>query len=675
MKKNVSALFALVLVCVLVLGGCACSHEWQEADCLTARTCTKCEAVEGEALGHNWQEATCTVPETCTRCGETRGEVLAHTYSQWIMGETHRSRSCESCGKEETAEIDREQALYQALAGHWDFLYQQDGKKIISLDIEAGYQYAGDKYVGQWLSCTEDGSVRFFDNQNILEGTAAFLAYFPEDGHYEFDLILGEETRIRSCLIPGDTSVVELYPSETNRIQLFRHPILEEEMTDLWLGADSSQIFSIDLKRDRTFTADLEEEISGIWHMRPSYETLGSRFTHVILCYEQKGKTVTTVLYPELGTQKFDLGIREGSSKFTVLLNGRSVYFYQKNSPELNGLEDAIQSATTAPVGQWNSLSITDYSKSAGKRTTIHTDDTIVFNEDGTVTAELDTEYKGTWKYSSLNIGSGGMFGYSYTLDLEGVTGQISCWIHENIYTGDKELSIEIQNRSKSSTIVFSQESKSQLDAKIEKAETFIAGDWNSDGTDPATEDYTASFLPDGTFTLQLEKEITGTWTLEEVKIDSMNTHYYYDLKLDQPGFRSGSYVYIHNNSSFYICLKQGSAERRISFTQVNKEEREQILGTWTCSGLIVQNEQTNRMESVEQKQYTLTINADGTYTSDLEKLSDGTWSFCMAEQAAMHYTFTPSDGNNIATYPLREEVLCVWGDKNGEYYYFRKVQ
>lgn len=38
MKKNVFMLLLLVLACTFVLAGCACEHEWVDADCLTAKT-------------------------------------------------------------------------------------------------------------------------------------------------------------------------------------------------------------------------------------------------------------------------------------------------------------------------------------------------------------------------------------------------------------------------------------------------------------------------------------------------------------------------------------------------------------------------------------------------------------------------------------------------------------
>lgn len=93
-KKYVTAVIC-VLLCV-VLAACSCSHQWQEADCLSPRTCTECGETEGEALGHNWKEATCTESEICSLCGETRGDALGHI---WIEANCTEDQYCSICGE------------------------------------------------------------------------------------------------------------------------------------------------------------------------------------------------------------------------------------------------------------------------------------------------------------------------------------------------------------------------------------------------------------------------------------------------------------------------------------------------------------------------------------------------------------------------------------------------
>lgn len=72
-------IFAVLILCLPALAGCACKHQWTEASCLTPKTCTLCEETEGEPAGHIWAEATCEAPKTCSVCAVTEGQPLAHS--------------------------------------------------------------------------------------------------------------------------------------------------------------------------------------------------------------------------------------------------------------------------------------------------------------------------------------------------------------------------------------------------------------------------------------------------------------------------------------------------------------------------------------------------------------------------------------------------------------------
>lgn len=97
MKKIISLLAALVL-CVSLLAGCGCSHEWAEADCVTAKTCTLCQKTEGNPLRHSWKEVDCESARSCTVCGETEGEALGHS---WQEADCESARTCTVCAKTE----------------------------------------------------------------------------------------------------------------------------------------------------------------------------------------------------------------------------------------------------------------------------------------------------------------------------------------------------------------------------------------------------------------------------------------------------------------------------------------------------------------------------------------------------------------------------------------------
>lgn len=97
MKKKL-CLLAAAVVCLCLLAGCECKHQWMDATCTQAKTCEKCGETEGEPLGHRWQEATCTTPRTCTVCGETEGEALGHT---WQEANYQDPKICLVCGTTE----------------------------------------------------------------------------------------------------------------------------------------------------------------------------------------------------------------------------------------------------------------------------------------------------------------------------------------------------------------------------------------------------------------------------------------------------------------------------------------------------------------------------------------------------------------------------------------------
>ncbi len=95
MKRKNTGILALTALLAMSLTGCGCKHEtWNDADCITPKTCADCGKTEGEALGHTWAEASCTAPKTCTACKETEGEVLDHT---WKDATCEAPKTCSVC--------------------------------------------------------------------------------------------------------------------------------------------------------------------------------------------------------------------------------------------------------------------------------------------------------------------------------------------------------------------------------------------------------------------------------------------------------------------------------------------------------------------------------------------------------------------------------------------------
>lgn len=100
-------------------------HSWSDATCTQPKTCTECEATEGEALGHDYvvsseNDATCTqsayVSYVCTRCDdaydeETGEAALGHDPGDWSFDSTTQKmvRRCTRCSAIcESQDITRE---------------------------------------------------------------------------------------------------------------------------------------------------------------------------------------------------------------------------------------------------------------------------------------------------------------------------------------------------------------------------------------------------------------------------------------------------------------------------------------------------------------------------------------------------------------------------------------
>ena len=86
---------SLCMVMIVMLTACGHQHTWQEAACITPKTCVECGVTEGEALGHQWVAATCEEPERCSICGVTRGDALGHV---WEKATCLQPEHCSICG-------------------------------------------------------------------------------------------------------------------------------------------------------------------------------------------------------------------------------------------------------------------------------------------------------------------------------------------------------------------------------------------------------------------------------------------------------------------------------------------------------------------------------------------------------------------------------------------------
>ncbi len=137
MKKLLN--FCLCLAMILSLAACGCRHEWIAANCDTAKTCSLCGEVEGEALGHKWTEADCETAKRCETCGKQEGEALGH---KWLNATTEAPKTCENCQKTEGSKIDTDPRFHtpdcQMLFGSWS------GESVQDAGVQSGVTIEGE---------------------------------------------------------------------------------------------------------------------------------------------------------------------------------------------------------------------------------------------------------------------------------------------------------------------------------------------------------------------------------------------------------------------------------------------------------------------------------------------------------------------------------------------------
>ncbi len=102
MRKAIVGLFVILTV-TIIMTGCGCNHEWEEATCLAPQTCALCGRQEGSVTAHSWKEANCTDAKTCEVCQATEGEPRGH---KWEEATCERPETCSVCGATEGSKAD-----------------------------------------------------------------------------------------------------------------------------------------------------------------------------------------------------------------------------------------------------------------------------------------------------------------------------------------------------------------------------------------------------------------------------------------------------------------------------------------------------------------------------------------------------------------------------------------
>mgnify|MGYP003302742717 CR=1 FL=1 len=160
----ISVTSVLVIVGVfltLILTHVICiNHNWEEATCEKAKTCSYCDKTEGDVAGHKWKDATCVEAKTCSVCKKKSGEPLGHTDGEWVvtteptlMATGSESLACATCGE---ALDERSVSEKDAKAERTSFNFKDD-EFIQWLEDEGD----GDIEIGSLIETTDDGDTMY----------------------------------------------------------------------------------------------------------------------------------------------------------------------------------------------------------------------------------------------------------------------------------------------------------------------------------------------------------------------------------------------------------------------------------------------------------------------------------------------------------------------------------
>ena len=197
-------LILLVLVCVALLAGCKCQHEWVAADCVTPKTCTLCQETEGAPLGHNWLDATCKEAKTCKVCGAVEGVAAGHS---WVDASCVAPKHCENCDLTEGEVLDHTwlDATTEAPMT-CSFCGATEGERIITderFKTEACKALFGSWQFEQIMTGEEMDLGDYVDEVPFVA-----VLNFADDGHITMDMAFGDEEKFTADLQAGTVEVL-----------------------------------------------------------------------------------------------------------------------------------------------------------------------------------------------------------------------------------------------------------------------------------------------------------------------------------------------------------------------------------------------------------------------------------------------------------------------------------
>lgn len=580
-------LIALVLLVALLLSGCACQHEWADADCTSPQICTKCQETTGEALGHSWTEATCETPQTCSRCGVTQGqalghqwdapdcitpatcricgltdgEPLGHDYDAWAQADSDMTHTCLICGNVETIAYDPLLYTQDQLLGNWELVAIGGGSSAeygpvyafhFSKNFQVSGRYYNKDFVGTWS-----------------------LAYITDD-YYEGTLTISGEIYNFSYAVSDQVVSTPFCNNDGEYLAdalLKRVDDAEPIVIGAWSVEYNDTTYQLKLMSDRTFLASFDAPFHGKWYLYPTTAVQGHSVNAVyLLCatgYERKAFTffLKRPFEEDSGSIQFYSYFNDDDYKTIFTQTSTDGVATAEEAETLRALQEKAEQAMQAEEAEQ-----AEQSENAPAQT-----------------KSLDD-------FTDVLVGQ---------------------WISTDFY------------------------SLSERDALTPSAD----GPIDITGILKKSPDYSIQMESDGSFTGILGNSVAGTWTLDPDTLYGDDTFSAIDgtfLLSDSQETYPFSVIY---SDGYGYSLRFQWNDHSIIFSYFTPEDytklsngKQQFTGTWDkcSSGVFVDSSATLS----ETEGCSLTLHDDGTLTGQLlDGAVSGTWSYCIYDPNGGYYT------------------------------------
>ena len=387
------------------------------------------------------------------------------------------------------------------VAGNWHFRCVYADEYSVMADIVVTYQKDGQP-------CILPLEIYFNGSQNDIDAAMEY-AYSIQPFNYENQIRFN---RIDSYYEVDVANVQQMITDAPKMVTGIWTSVKTNDSSGETSVTESTTDFTITLLEDGTYT--LNEPLAQ-WIGLPAEGTW--LIDSVEMNYQ--GELDLELDFSPSGSSKYLYGyLMNGKLRFYN--DSLDVEFAVMNEEELAQLQSATEEAKTQLLGDWNSLSVYDYSAEQPVLSVV-TDYQLTFLDDGTFVANdafaaaIGMETKGTWKLASVELTE---YGRSKVRMLYDVVFSDGSSLYTELQDGELQLYINDMNYE------FQQLTQEEVEVFLQ-GEKALTGSWTSvrkrlaDETEVETNEYTMTFAEDGTFVINealgaLMPASSGIWSL-----------------------------------------------------------------------------------------------------------------------------------------------------------------